>query len=131
MNWGAIAAAAVLAFMSSMAWYIALAAQRSKLLGVAPDPGAGRRPPPPMKIIAELARNAVFAIALSWLIAATGMTDLAGAVRLALVVWLAFPVLILAGSVLWENVPWRLALIHAGDWFVKLVLVAAVLAIWR
>jgi len=130
MSWPAIAVAAVLAFVASLAWYVALAAQRSKLLGVTPSSGATRRPPP-LKIVSELARNAVFAAAMSWLIAATGMTDLAGAVRLALLVWLAFPVLILAGSAMWENVPWRLALIHAGDWFVKLVLVAAVLAVWR
>jgi hypothetical protein len=131
MSWPAVAAAAILAFVASMAWYIAFAVQRAKLLGIAPDPGTARRPPPPMKVLVELARNAAFAIALSWLIGATGMTDLAGAVRLALLLWLAFPVLILAGSVMWENVPWRLALIHAGDWFVKLVLVAAVLAVWR
>ena len=73
----------------------------------------------------------MFAIALAWLLTATGMSDLAGAVRLALLLWLAFPVLILAGSTMWENVPWRLALIHAGDWFVKLVLVAVALALWR
>jgi hypothetical protein len=130
MSWAAIAAAAVLAFVASMAWYIAFAAQRSKLLGVAQGVGATRRPPP-VKIVAELARNAVFAAALSWLLTATGMTDLAGALRLALLVWLAFPVLILAGSAMWESVPWKLALIHAGDWFVKLVLVSAVLAVWR
>ena len=130
MSWPAIAAASLLAFVASMVWYMAFAARRSKLLGLTPAAGATRRPPP-LKIVAELARNVVFAAALSWLIVATGMTDLAGAVRLGLLVWIAFPVLILAGSVLWENVPWRLALIHAGDWLVKLVLVSAVLAVWR
>ena len=130
MSWPAVALAAILAFLASMAWYIGFMAQRSTLLGVAPATGAARRPPP-LKVLAELARNAVFAIALAWLLTATGMSDLAGAVRLALLLWLAFPVLILAGSTMWENVPWRLALIHAGDWFVKLVLVAVALALWR
>ena len=45
MSWPAVAVAAVLAFVASMAWYIAFAAQRARLLGIAPEPGAARRPP--------------------------------------------------------------------------------------
>jgi len=28
--------------------------------------------------------------------------------------WIGFPVIILTGSVLWENIPWKLAAIHAA-----------------
>ena len=38
---------------------------------------------------------------------------------------------LLTGSVMYENVPWKLAAIHAGDWFVKLILIAVIIAIWR
>jgi len=38
---------------------------------------------------------------------------------------------ILAGSAMWENVPWRLAAIHSGDWLVKLLLLAVILGVWR
>ena len=49
--------------------------------------------------------------------------------QLDLVISLGF--LILLGSVVHENVPWMLATIHAGDWLVKLVLMAAILGAWR
>jgi hypothetical protein len=40
------------------------------------------------------------------------------ALGLALATWIAFPVVLLTGSVHWENVPWRLAAIHTGDWLI-------------
>jgi hypothetical protein len=46
------------------------------------------------------------------------------AVRLGLALWVAFPGVLLTGSVVHEKVPWRLAAIHAGDWLVKLLLVS-------
>lgn len=45
--------------------------------------------------------------------------------------WIGFPVLLLSGSVMWQNVPWMLAVIHAGDWFVKLLLMTAILGFIR
>ena len=38
----------------------------------------------------------------------------------------ALPVALLAGSVLWEAVPIRSAVLHAGDWLIKLVAIGAV-----
>jgi hypothetical protein len=35
------------------------------------------------------------------------------------------------GSMLWENVPLKMAAIHAGDWLVKLVLIAVIVGVWR
>lgn len=43
--------------------------------------------------------------------------------------WLAFPAVLLTGSILWERVPPVTAAIHAGDWLLKLLLIAAVLAL--
>ena len=45
--------------------------------------------------------------------------------------WLAFPLLLLAGSVVHENVPWQLAAIHAGDWLAKLAIVTVIVTVWR
>jgi hypothetical protein len=52
-------------------------------------------------------------------------------VGLGLAVWIAFPVVLLTGSVIHENVPWKLAAIHAGDWLVKLVVVTVIVSLWR
>ena len=47
------------------------------------------------------------------------------AARLGLGLWGAFPVVLLTGSVVHEQVPWQQATIHAGDWLVKLLLISA------
>jgi hypothetical protein len=30
-----------------------------------------------------------------------------------------------------EGTPWRLAAIHGGDWLAKLLVVAAIVSVWR
>ncbi len=32
---------------------------------------------------------------------------------------------------LWENVPVKLAAIHAGDWLLKTVLITVIVSVWR
>jgi hypothetical protein len=39
--------------------------------------------------------------------------------------------MILVGSIVWDNVSWKLAAIRAGDWLVKLPLKAVILGVWR
>jgi hypothetical protein len=51
-------------------------------------------------------------------------------VLLGLALWLAFPVILLLGSVVHERVPWQLAALHAGDWLVKLLVVSLVVGTW-
>jgi len=43
----------------------------------------------------------------------------------------AFPAILLVGSVIWDDVPPRLAAIHAGDWLMKLLLIAVIVGIWQ
>jgi hypothetical protein len=60
-----------------------------------------------------------------------GITGWISAVKLGLWLWIGFPFMILVGSVLWDKVPWKLAAIHAGDWLVKLLVMAIILGVWR
>lgn len=83
------------------------------------------------KVPLELLRSLVVALVLAILFSLIGEFTLGGAVGLALLLWLGFPVVLLAGSVLHENVPWRLAALHAGDWLIKLGVVAVILELWR
>jgi Protein of unknown function (DUF1761) len=48
------------------------------------------------------------------------------AVPLALMLWVGFPVVLLTGSVAWEKAAPVTAAIHAGDWLLKLLLIAAI-----
>ena len=61
----------------------------------------------------------------------TRRQQLVDAVRLGLFLWIGFPVILLTGSVLWENIPWKVAAIHAGDWLVKMLVIPIIVSVWH
>ncbi len=131
LNLLAVIVAALGAFVVSFVWYSAFGAvargARQDGSPTQSDPGQ----PPAWKIGAELVRSLVVALVLAYLVARLDTTSVAGAMEIAGLVWIGFPVAILAGSVLWESVPWRSAAIHAGDWGLKIVLVTILVTVWR
>ncbi len=131
INYLAVVVAALAALLASMLWYILFAKQRRELSRQELSSPDDMRRPRPGKMLIEVLRNLVLAVVLAYLILHLGITNLAGAVLFGLVAWIGFPLILLTGSALWENVPWKLAAIHAGDWLVKLVLMTAILGAWR
>ncbi|HEX6576961.1 MAG TPA: DUF1761 domain-containing protein [Jiangellaceae bacterium] len=123
----AVAVAAVAAFILSALWYGVFGQQLTELDDAYAEPGRM----PAWKVAVELSRSLVVATVLAWLAVAVDITELAGAVGLGLLLWIGFPVVLLTGSVIHENVPWKLAAIHAGDWLVKLVVIAMIVGLWR
>jgi uncharacterized protein DUF1761 len=83
------------------------------------------------KILIDLVREFVVIYVLARLISGLGIIDWRGALNLGFWVWLGFPVQMLVGASLWDNKPWALDLIHAGDWLIKMLLIALILAKWR
>jgi hypothetical protein len=118
----AIGIAAIVLFVISTVYYSVFAAQ----LGTADD-GDGR--PPLWKIGVELFRSLTVATVVAGYASAIGITDLPRALVLVLSAWVAFPVVLLAGSVIWEQVPVRRAALHAGDWLLKLVAIGAIVVL--
>jgi hypothetical protein len=47
------------------------------------------------------------------------------------VLWIGFPFVLWTGALIHENAPLKLAAIHAGDWLVKLLVVAATVSLWQ
>ncbi len=129
-NW-AVVVAAVAAFAASSVWYILFGKERMKLLGNDPAATAEMKKSPAWKKPVELVRGLVVAYVLARFVVLLGVVDWKGAIQLAMWLWIGFPVMILAGSVLWDNRPWKLAAIHAGDWLVKTFLMAVILGVWR
>jgi hypothetical protein len=124
----AVAVAAVVAFIASSIYYMVLSPLEQRVLGAAaPDRGK----PHPVKAVAELVRTAVLASVVAWLAARAGLVGLPEGIGLAALLWLAFPAVLLSGSMLWERVPLVTAAMHAGDWLLKLVIVAVVLGLLR
>lgn len=128
INVWAVAVATVAAFVASTAYYVGFDKLRAALLGI--EPAAGERPPA-WKVVVELLRSLVIAASLAIAVHELGIAGVGALLLLGVVVWLAFPVTILAGSVVWDGVPWRLAAIHAGDWLLKAILIALVVGLWR
>jgi hypothetical protein len=121
-----IAVAAIAAFIVSSVYYIALSPIEKRALGSsAPDRGR----PVAWKAVTELLRTAMLATAFWWIAVQAHLLALPGALLLALVAWIGFPLVLLTGSVIWERVSPVSAALHAGDWLLKLLLVALVLAL--
>lgn len=121
-----IALAAVASFVISSAWYIAFGGILARL---SPAYGPGSRMSPWAGLL-ELLRSAVVATVVGLAVDRLGVDGVGGLVVVALVAWVGFPVVLLSGSVLHEQVPWRLAAVHAGDWLLKLVAVALIVGLW-
>ncbi|WP_218604128.1 DUF1761 domain-containing protein [Pseudonocardia abyssalis] len=125
MNPLAVGVAAVAAFVASGAYYGALAARLARL-----SPAyAGERRSVATTAGFELVRNVVLALVIAGLAAGLGVTALGPALLLALALWVAFPAVLLTGSVFHERVPVALAGIHAGDWLLKVLIITLVVGI--
>jgi hypothetical protein len=116
------------AFIVSTIWYMALGKTRAQLLGL--DLARERRPKP-QNILLELLRTFILALVFAIVLSELKDSSLHASVLLGLRLWLAFPFILLSGSVLWDNVPKKLAMIHAGDWLLKILLIALIIGAWR
>jgi hypothetical protein len=71
-------------------------------------------------------RNLLLASAIFWLLGRQRPTKLSSVLAFAAALWLGFPLTLLSGSVMWQNVPVELALIHSGDWLIKILLMTLI-----
>jgi len=130
VNYLAVVTAAVVAFVASAVWYMLFGSAMMRLRGTSPGAAAEMRNVPAWKKLAEVLRSIVVAYVLARFVVLLSVVGWLSAVRLGLWVWLGFPAILLSGSVMWENVPPKLAAIHAGDWLVKLLLITVILVVW-
>lgn len=130
INYLAVLVAAVAAFVGSSVYYLIFGKALAALLP-ADSVAVDMRKVPAWKKGAEFLRGFVVAFVVAIFVAQFGVVDWKGALGLAVLVWFGFPFMILTGSVLWDNRPWKFAAIHSGDWLMKLVLMAVIFGLWR
>jgi Protein of unknown function (DUF1761) len=128
LNYLAIVVAAIAVFVFAAGYYIALARLRAQLSAAAAATGSRPRP---WLMALELFKSLVIASVVAGLVAVAGISDVAGALKLGFALWIAFPVMLLVGSVTQENVPWKLGAIHGGDWLAKLLIISVIVSVWR
>jgi hypothetical protein len=131
VNYLAVVAAAVVAFVASSVWYLLFGNLMMRLRGAGSGAAVEMGNVPAWKKLAEVLRSVVVAYVLARFVVLLGVVGWASAAGLGFWVWLGFPAVLLFGSVMWENVPPKLAAIHAGDWLVKLLLMTVMLGVWR
>jgi uncharacterized protein DUF1761 len=123
----AIIAAALATFVASSAWYILFGRQLRELSPAM----ANMRAAPVWKKIVVVLQGFVLAFVVAMLIERLQITTWSGGALLGSWLWLGLSAVQWVGSIMWENVPLKLAAIHAGDWLVKLILVGAILGAWH
>jgi Protein of unknown function (DUF1761) len=126
INFLAIAVAAVAAFVASAVWYTAFSNPMANLSDSA-EAASGTSL---WTMLFVIAQSLVVAFMVAYFASHLGVTSLSGAIGLGALLWI-FPAAILLGSVVHEGVPLALASIHAGDWLVKLILITAIVGMWR
>jgi hypothetical protein len=133
VNYLAVLVAAVAAFVLGWLWYSPLLFYKPwmRLRGLDPVAAMANAKMPAGKLLIEFARCFVLAYVIARFVALLGITSALVAVHFGLALWIGFPVILLTGSVLWDNVPWKVAAIHAGDWLVKMLVIPIIVSLWR
>jgi len=133
MNYLPVLVAAFAVFVLGWLWYSPFLFYKPwmRLRGMDPVAAMAGAKMPGGKLLIELARCLVLAYVIARLMALLGVSNWMGAVHFGFFLWIGFPLILLTGSVLWENVPWKVAAIHAGDWLVKMLVIPIIVAGWQ
>jgi hypothetical protein len=132
INYWAVIAAAVVAFVMGGLWYSPLLFGKAwvKLRGLNAAVAAGTKMRP-AEILAEFLRGFIVAVVLAGFVVHLGVVNWVGGIYLGLAVWIGFQATSIAGSVIHENYPWKLYAIHSGDALAKTLVMAVILGLWR
>ena len=133
VNYLHVLVAAVAVFVLGWLWYspVLFFKPWMRMRGLDPVAALQGAKMPSGKLVIELLRCVLLAYVIARFVALLGVTSLMSAVHFGLFLWIGFPVIILTGSVLWENTPVGVAAIHAGDWLVKLLVIPIIVTLWR
>ncbi len=123
----ALGVVTLVVFVASSIWYSPLLFGR-QFLELSGSTASAH--PGPVRPVFEFLRTFVLAFVIAHLVRRLHVADWKEAVGLGLWLWIGFPVILLTGSILWQNIPWQLAAIHSGDWLIKLILIPVGIAVW-
>lgn len=128
VNYLAVIVAAVAAFVASSVWYIVFGVELAKVSPAFAELQTQKQPA--WKPLVVLLGSLVLAFVVAYIIGLRQDTRLLDALRIGGLLWLGLSAVQWVSSMLWEKVPVHMALIHAGDWLMKLILIAAIIGAW-
>lgn len=129
MNYWAVVVAAVVAFVASSIWYAVLGKVLAEVSPAFAELQAGK--PAPWRILTVLAGSLVLSFVVAYVVGLRDSVTGLGAVGIGLLLWLGLSAMQWMSSMVWEKVPLKMAAIHAGDWLVKLIIISAIVGVWR
>jgi hypothetical protein len=124
----AVVVAALAAFVASAAWYIVFGKELAKVSAAFAE---GMQKRQPWKMLVVIVQSLILALVLAYFLGLIGNVGWLSALGVGILLWVGLAAMQWVGSILWENVPVKMAAIHAGDWLVKLVLIAVIVGVWR
>lgn len=130
VNAVAVVVSAAAVVVTSTIWYSVLGTQLATLHEAYAEAAASNGRPPAWKVGLELLRSLVVASVVAGLADQLELSGGLDGAKLGLVLWVGFPVVLWTGAVMWEKVRPRLAVIHAGDWLLKLLLISVIVTVW-
>ena len=128
INYLAVVVAGFVAFVASAIWYIIFGKEMAK---VSPAFAEQQQKREPWKMGAVIAQSIVIAFVLAYIIARSGAINWLDAAWIGFILWLGLSAMQWVGSMLWEKAPLKMALIHGGDWLLKMILISIIVGIWK
>ena len=124
--------ATLVVFVVGWLWYSPLLFFKPWMQLRGKDPAAAMTGKMPVgKMVAELIRCFVFAWLVAHLVTYNEVHHIASAVHWSFIYWVAFPLVMVSGAVIWEDMNKTVAAIHAGEWLVKLLLVSVIIVLMQ
>ena len=132
VNYIAVFVAAIAVFVLGWLWYSPFLFYKPwmRARGIDPVAAMASAKMPGGKLVIELLRCIVLAYVIARFAALLGISSWMGAVHFGFLLWIGFPVILLIGSVLWDNTPVKVAAIHSGDWLVKMLVIPIIVSVW-
>jgi len=133
VNYTAVFVAAIAVFVLGWLWYSPFLFYKPwmRARGIDPVAAMASAKMPGGKLVIELLRCIVLAYVIARFAALLGISSWMGAVHFGFLLWIGFPVILLIGSVLWDNTPVKVAAIHSGDWLVKMLVIPIIVTVWH
>ena len=136
VNYLAIIVAALLSSVISFLYYALLNKQATQARAAAAKATKNKKPEirtalTPNQIIVELTRMFILGLVIAYACGLLKITTLPQAALLSFWLWVGFVAVLFTGLVISERFPVKLALIHSGDWLVRLLIFTTVLSLWQ
>ena len=129
INYLAVVVAGFVAFGASAIWYMVFGKELAKVSTAFAE--QQQKKPVPWKMGVVIAQSIVIALVLAYIINRSGANDVPGALWIGFVLWFGLSAMQWVGSMLWEKSPLKMALIHGGDWLMKIILISFIIGIWK